>query len=364
MCFKINMGCLYGIIYYYSVLDILLGDIWNYSEGLTIVSKVLFTLIRLNPAFLGKLCFVKGISGIDQYTMYYTHPTAIAILLILLAVSARFSRRFAVFISKGIIRVICLILTLTYSSIASTSLLILRPIRFTGIPNSYCYLSPDIRYFTGRHIIYGTIASIYELLIVSGLPILLLLEPFINHKINFTRIKPLLDQFQGCYKDKYRWFASVYLLCRQVILIIVIIEFLDDYIALYLLIGICLMITLLHYMVQPYKINILNNCDGFFLLLLIMVSSLQMIVLSESIVFTNAVIIGIAYALTLFPVVVCVFLLVYIQRRFLVHFIKCFKHKVTKFLQMKFHFTKDVHARSPSPLPNCPLCNSITVSTR
>ena len=358
MYFQINMGYLYGIIYYYSILDILLGDIWNYSEALTMLHKGLSTLVRLNPAFLCKLCFVKGISGIDQYVLYYVHPTAIALILVLLAVLARFSRRFTAFISKGIIRVICLILTLAYTSIANTSLLILRPLRFTGINKSYCYLSPDIRYFTGRHAAYSIVALLYELVIVSGLPFLLLLEPFINHKINFTRIKPLLDQFQGCYKDKYRWFASIYLLCRQVILIIVIIEFLDDYIALYLLVGIYLIITLLHYMVQPYKINMLNNYDGIFLLLLIMVSSLQMIVLSESIIFTNTVIIGIAYALICLPLVACICLLVYTQRRFLLHYIRCLKHKVMKYIRIKFHFTTDVHSRSPSPLPNCPLCDS------
>ena len=40
---------------------------------------------------------------------------------------------------------------------------------------------------------------------VVGFPLLLLLEPFLNSKINFIKIKPLLDQFQSCYKDKYRF---------------------------------------------------------------------------------------------------------------------------------------------------------------
>ena len=47
---------------------------------------------------------------------------------------------------------------------------------------------------------YGVVAILCELIIVIGLPLLLLLEPFLNRKINFVRIKPLLDQFQGCYK--------------------------------------------------------------------------------------------------------------------------------------------------------------------
>ena len=49
---------------------------------------------------------------------------------------------------------------------------------------------------------YGIVAMLFTTIIVIGLPFLLALEPFLNSKINFIRIKPLLDQFQGCYKDK------------------------------------------------------------------------------------------------------------------------------------------------------------------
>ncbi|XP_065912233.1 uncharacterized protein [Dysidea avara] len=358
MYFKIDVGYLYGIIYYYSVLDILLGDIWNYSKGLTIVNKILFFIVRLNPAFLGRLCFAKEMSGIDQHVLNYSHPTAIALILVLLAMLARCSRRFTAFISRGIIRAICLILTLTYTSIADISLLLLRPLRFTGIHELFCFLSPEIRYFTGRHIAYGTIALLYELVIVSGLPLLLLLEPFINHKINFTRIKPLLDQFQGCYKDKCRWFASVYLLCRQVILIIVVLNYLDNYIALYVLMAFCVIIVFLHYIIQPYKIDTLNKFDALFLLLLVMLVCLQVIVLSESTSFTTDAIIGVAYTLIFLPLFLSIVSLLYIQRKFLQHFVRCLMYKILILLQKWLHFTPDLNFTPPSQFSNCPLCGN------
>ena len=64
-------------------------------------------------------------------------------------------------------------------------------------------------------------AVICELVVGIGLPLLLLLEPVLSRKINFIRIKPLLDQLQGCYKDEYCWFAAYYLICRQVLFLIV-----------------------------------------------------------------------------------------------------------------------------------------------
>ena len=188
---------------------------------------------------------------------------------------------------------------------------LLRHLKFTDINELYTYLSPDIKYFTGRHIIYTIIAILFELVIVVGLPVILLFEPYVNRWINFTRIKPILDQFQGCYRDKCRWLAGVYLLSRQVILIIMVINFVHYYIALYLLTLLCVIIALLHYHVQPYKSYALNKFDGFILQLLVLVVSLQMVAVGDSTGFTSDAIIGISYVLIFIPMVLYIAALVY-----------------------------------------------------
>ena len=322
MYFKINLGYLYGIIYYYSVVDILLGQIVHFSSGLDIVEKVIFSIIRLSPGFLGKLCFIKGMSGIDQYALHYIHPTAISLILVLLAIFARCSRRFALFISRGIIRVICLILTLTYTSIADTSLQLFQWLQYEGNDNLYCYLSPHMRYLNGRHIVYFIIAVLFESVIVLGLPLLLLVEPFVNNRINFIRIKPILDQFQGCYKDKYRWFAAIYFLCRQVILFIVIITS-DQFISSYLLAIVCAVLALSHFLLRPYDNDALNQYDGIVLQLLLLVVSLQIISVSESTDFQDSAISGVAYGLLFLPLLAYIILSMYIKKDAIYSVMRC-----------------------------------------
>ena len=313
MYFKINIGYLYGIIYYYSVVDILLGKVINYSNGLDVLDKIITSIVRLSPGFVGFLCFIKGMSGIDQYAFRFIHPTGIIVILILLSVLARWSGRVTRCISRGIIPAICLVLTLTYTSIADTALQLFRSLRFTDVDKVYTYLSPEFEYLTGRHIFYFTIALIYVLVIVVGLPLLLMSEPFTNRWISFSNLsifctrvslKPILDQFQGCYKDNCRWFAAVYLICRQAILVTVIISnyFFDIYTELYLLVIICLVTALLHYIVQPYnrKHEALNKFDAFILLLLVLVVCLQMISVSNG--FATNAIVGIAFVFVLFPI--------------------------------------------------------------
>ena len=215
--FQISLGHLYGIIYYYSIVGILLGNNPYVSDGAFRFISILSSFAQLTPQFLGTLCFVKGLSGIDQLFIHYSHAVAVSLLLQLIVVAARCSPRITLIVSRLIIRVLCLLILLSYTSIASTSLQLLLPLRFTDVEQWYTYSSPHIKYFHQQHAVYAIVAVICELVVVVGLSILLLLEPVLSRKINFIRIKPLLDQFQGCYKDKYRWFAAYYLICRQVI---------------------------------------------------------------------------------------------------------------------------------------------------
>ena len=299
-----SIGYLYGIIYYYSVADILLGQIISFSDGLRILVSILSIL---NPGFdLFRFCFVQGMERIDQYFVNYIHSTVVLLftLLLVLLTRTKYLGRLTIFIGKVIIPMICLILTIAYASIADTSLRLLQSIRFTGVDGTYIYLSPSIGYFTGRHIVYFLVALLYELVIVGGLPFLLILSHWtmqINLKFVHIDMKPIMDQFQGCYKDNYRWFSAVYLICRQVILIIVVINFSDYYIELYLLTIVCLITAILHYTMQPYKNDILNKCDAILLQLLILVISLQMVAFSNG--FALEVVEGLAYVLLLLPVV-------------------------------------------------------------
>ena len=277
MYFKIDIGYLYGITFYYSTIDILHLEVVILTENVHQFVIVLSSVAKLIPQFLGQLCLTKGLSGIDQQFIHYLHPFAILLLLSLLSISARFSRRLSNFVSRAVIHAICLLLLLSYTSIASTSLLLMRFITFANVDKVYSYLSPDIEYFHGRHLIYVLIAAFMGLLVMFGLPLLLLLEPFINSKINFIKIKPFLDQFQGCYKDKFRYFASYYMIFRLIMLAIVIINPTNIFITLYSLLVSCSLLTFIHITVRPYANHVLNLFDSFMLFTMMLVIPLLIV---------------------------------------------------------------------------------------
>ena len=319
MYYKVGIGYLYSITYYYSIVDILLSQNLQASERFYLTVNIMSSFSKITPQFLGELCLTTGMSGIDQQFIHYVHPSAALVILVIISLLARKSQRISTIISRGIIHVICLLLLLSYTSMASTSLLLIRSLRFHGIDKVYSYLSPDIEYFQGRHLAYGIVALLCTVTIVIGLPLLLTLEPFLNRKINFIKIKPLLDQFQGCYKDRFRCFAGYYMICRLVIITIVIANSSNDFVANYMLIVTCGIIALIHLIIKPYNNEILNKFDGIILQLIIFATALP---LFNN--FDSPLVIIIAFVLTILPLLKFLAMTLYLHiddiKKFISHF--------------------------------------------
>ena len=312
MYFKVTVGSLYAIMYYYSVVDILLSQDYFILNRLYTTVSIMSSLAKLNPKFLGQLCLVENMSGIDQQFIHYAHPTFVSFILIMIRILARRSLRVSSFISRGIIHVICFLLLLSYTSVATTSLLLMRPLKFMDVDKIYTYLSPDIEYSHGRHLAYIIVAAVFILIIVIGFPLLLLLEPFVNSKINFVKIKPLLDQFQCCYKDKYRYFPAYYMMCRLVIIILIIVRIFDEFITQFLLISLCALMQLIHVLVRPYASTIHNIFDGIILQLIVIISALPVVEYIDD--YHETLVLVVTYILLNLPIALIIAIKIWINR--------------------------------------------------
>jgi len=189
----------------------------------------------------------------------------------------------------------------------------MRPLTFHGADNVYIYVSPDIEYLHGHHLVYAIVALLFTIVIVIGLLLMLAWEPFLNSKINFTKIKSLLDQFQGCYKDEYHYFAAYYMICRLVIITIIIANSSDDFIVRYLLITACVIMDLIHQIFKPYSNSLLNIFDGIILHFLVLVSVLPLVEFFDS--FKTDLVVGIIFVIIILPSVIFTAMLLVINKR-------------------------------------------------
>ena len=141
------------------------------------------------------------------------------------------------------------------------------------------WFNGELEYFRGRHFLYA-IPALFCLLKFGLLPpVLLLCYPLLNKVLTFFGLednklvkfisgrlpisiilyKPLLDSFQGCFKDNFRFFAGLYFLYRWCVPLVQFnAEFCDYYTSIG---GILVFILTLHTICQPYIKRVYNIID-------------------------------------------------------------------------------------------------------
>ena len=284
--FDITAGYAYGIMFYYSVLEqtvnaSYIGTQNNFNEPFTITClTIISTMGNMKPPLqILQLCLGKFMM-IDHMFLTYFHPIIVTCLIVAIFISARnfviVARTIGRYVNS---KSICIFLILSYSSVSYTSLQLFRPLAIMyGRYNWYkvgwhSYLSPTEKYFHDRHMIYCIIAMLCEVVIGFGFPFVLLFQPYLTRyfNINFTSIKPVIDQLKGCYKEEYHWFTAYYLICRQVIYVLDIGTDFSSSIKYPIMLTSYILIMMVHVWLQPYKQRKLNILDSSILVTLIIV---------------------------------------------------------------------------------------------
>ena len=147
---------------------------------------------------------------------------------------------------------------LSFWSLADISINILTPTVFETQNKSMFMVSiqPNITFFSSEHLPLAIPALLVLLVVIFPLVIMLLSAPFLQHVINLFKIKPFLDEFQSCYKDKYRWYSGVYFV---VWIAIVGIQGLPD--SLLYTQTIFFILLCAQFLIKPYKSKLLNITD-------------------------------------------------------------------------------------------------------
>ena len=82
--------------------------------------------------------------------------------------------------------------------------------------------------------------------------------------MNLIKLKPFLDEYQSPFQDKYRWFAGVYLVSRELFFFTTLWNIPTDTTVLLNQI-LCVAILVLHTTFQPYRSRLLDAIDTAFL---------------------------------------------------------------------------------------------------
>ena len=198
----------------------------------------------------------------------------------------RFKRQWN--IRNSLIDVFATFLLLSYVKFLSVSFDILTPslvwnMKWTRQP-TVLYYDGSVEYFSKEHLPYAILA-ITVLLVFTFLPILLLclypcrcFQRFLNScHLRSQALHTFMDAFQGCYKNgtsgtrDCRYFAAVYLITRVAVYLSLVFTLVSKTNS--VLIALLLVVILLISGFQPYKQQIYNYLDIFFLVSVVLLAS-------------------------------------------------------------------------------------------
>ena len=266
---SVRSGFMYGIVYFFSVAVLytknseLFGHVW-----LQIFMYIGAAITLLDPELLGYInfCFVKSWTNPLPHELFrYATPIFVITTICVLIFLSRHCRipmpKRLSFAENSPIHVICLLILLSYTSISYTSLKLLIPMEVNG--SLVVQVAPTVAYFHTEHIPYAVVAIIAELFFTLPLCFLFLFAPIISRRVNLVkfRLKPIIDEFQACYKSRYRWYAGFYFIARQIIYLVHGIILGPFPHSNNVLTSVNIIVLLLHITIQPYSTKWLNILD-------------------------------------------------------------------------------------------------------
>ena len=164
-------------------------------------------------------CLYRGMTNLQKLGVNYIFPTYILLLLMVLAKIARC--RPGCYINRNVPHAFCTLLVICYTNVTIISFSIVHYVHMQGRRVLYADGNIDFVRDWRTHLPFTIVASLWIVLFVIFVPLLLLFTPWFLKRFHYlNNFRLYFDTFQKCFKDKYRWFAAYYFICRIYILLI------------------------------------------------------------------------------------------------------------------------------------------------
>ena len=306
---SLTTGTFHGFIFFCQVTDALsingrgIVKLPHLVKKLSLVYQLLYGFLNLDFFSIEPFhfCLWNRAKVLDVLSMKFVTVLLAFLLINFLVVALKYcscSRldriRGTQSTQKSFINGISAFLLLSYSQCIKISFMILSPIYLKGrggrIEKTLSFYEGKDYFGRDRHWYHGTI-SLVMLASVVGIPLVLFLINFIYRclllllrrnyipvfGVLITKVKPLLDSLEDCFKERMHFFAGLYLFYRIAILSLYV--FCNDLGKIYILMELLMMAILcIHTTFLPYKQQSHNIVDSLLFANLAVINGITMYV--------------------------------------------------------------------------------------
>ena len=212
----VTNGTINGIIFYANIVSI--------NDSVFLVNDNVFKPLRVFISFanldLGiETCFYNGMDSYAKMLLQLFFPSYLIIIAVSIIITSRHSSRILRLTYTRSLPVLATLFLLSYTGVLRTVLTVLFSYStITHLPSGHQQLvwsiDASVRLFGLKFIILFIPCLVLFLILIPFNITLLFIRYFLQFRI-VNRFKPLLDAFQGSYKDKYYYWVAVHLALRS-----------------------------------------------------------------------------------------------------------------------------------------------------
>ena len=218
-------GTINGLVFYANIVQASQGSFGVLAYGNRIASVF---IAWLNLDFGFETCLYNGLDVYTKTFLQFLLPVYIWVLVAVIIVSSHYSTTMARLSGRNAVPVLATLFLLSYAKILRA---IIVTFAFTLIyreNNSSLvawFYDGNIQFLRGKHLILFFVSLLYAFLFIIPLTLLILFAPCLQRIGHYrivrimARLKPLLDSYQGPYKDGFRFWTGVMLVVQTILLI-------------------------------------------------------------------------------------------------------------------------------------------------
>ena len=229
----VSTGMVNGLIFYSNIVylnsDTMLPITREEnSTHLLNTVKILSTFQAwMNLDFGIRTCFFDGYNTYISTWMQFAFPLYIWLLIMIIILTSRYSRRITKLITSNIVSVLATLLLLSYAKLFKTSIEVFSFVQLSllnGNVTKRWKADANIPYLGQLHVPLFLMSLAMVLVYMIPFTLLILLGPLLQAKSHYrvlhwiNRLKPFHDAFYGPYTSKYRYWPGILLLARLLIL--------------------------------------------------------------------------------------------------------------------------------------------------
>ena len=222
----VSVGTTNALIFYANIVHISRTVFFPHNNRNKLIRVLAVFIAWLNLDLGIDTCFYEGMTSYGSTWMQFVFPVYIWILTLIIIYTSTYSVTISKLIGRNSAHVLATLFLLSYAKLLRTVIAVVSPLTIrdeSGHTHLVWLMDGNVPFLRGKHAALFSMALLTVLLYLLPLTLLTLLAPLLQARTHHpllrwvVRIKPLLDAYQGPYKDKYRYWTGVMLTMRLVL---------------------------------------------------------------------------------------------------------------------------------------------------